>query len=77
MSPIRASTQRRNREPAVDGRPPASSRRNDWLPDDSDQAFVASLMRPVTEPGRMANWIAPPRRGVDGRPLDYDYVRLA
>ncbi len=54
-----------------------AARRNEWLPDDADQAFVASLMRPVTEPGRMANWIAPPRRGVDGRPLDYDYVRLA
>ena len=64
-----------------DGTPLAAeewaARQGEWLPDDADQAFVASLMRPVTEPGRMANWIAPPRRGVDGRPLDYDYVRLA
>jgi len=34
-------------------------------------------MRPVTERGRFANWIAPPARGVNGRPIDFEYVRLA
>lgn len=85
MSPIRASTRRRNRDPAVDAdpalpgfrSPPASSRQGEWLPDDADRAFVASLMRPVTGPGPIANGIAPPRRSVDGRPLDYDCVRPA
>jgi len=34
-------------------------------------------MRPVREPGLMANWIAAPTKGIDGKPLDYEYVRLA
>jgi benzoyl-CoA 2,3-dioxygenase component B len=48
----------------------------DWLPNAADQAFIASLMRPVTEPGEMASWIAPPARGIDGQPVDYAYVHL-
>ena len=47
-----------------------------WLPTASDHAFVTSLMQPVTEPGKMAGWIAPPSRGIHGQPLDYVYVRL-
>jgi benzoyl-CoA 2,3-dioxygenase component B len=30
----------------------------------------------VTEPGKFANWIAPPQHGIHGRPLDFEYVRL-
>ena len=48
-----------------------------WLPSDADRAFVHSLMKPVTEPGKVAAWIAPPERGINGLPLDYEYVRLA
>jgi benzoyl-CoA 2,3-dioxygenase component B len=48
----------------------------DWLPTDQDHAFVASLMRPVVEPGKLAPWIAPPPRGIHGKPLDYEYVQL-
>ncbi len=48
-----------------------------WLPSESDRAFVASLMQRVTEPGKMAGWIAPPDKGVKDRPVDYEYVRLA
>ena len=48
-----------------------------WLPSEADRAFVHSLMRPVTEPGKMAGWIAPPDRGINGLPIGYDYVRLA
>ncbi len=47
-----------------------------WLPTDEDKAFIKSLMRAVIEPGKMAAWIAPPRSGIDGRPLEYEYVRL-
>jgi len=32
-------------------------------------------MKPVTEPGKMANWIAAPRRGIHGKPVEFDYVR--
>jgi benzoyl-CoA 2,3-dioxygenase component B len=48
-----------------------------WLPTDADRAFVHSLMKPVTEPGKVAGWIAPPDRGINGLPIDYEYVRLA
>ncbi len=51
-------------------------RRDEWLPPKADFDFVASLMQPVTEPGRMAGWIAPPKRGIHGQPLDFDYVRF-
>jgi benzoyl-CoA 2,3-dioxygenase component B len=47
-----------------------------WLPTQEDHAFVASLMRPVMAPGKMANWIAPPARGIHGKPIDYEYVKL-
>jgi benzoyl-CoA 2,3-dioxygenase component B len=54
-----------------------SRRRGEWLPDDGDKEYVRSLMHPVTEPGKIANWIAPPPRGVNGRPFEFEYVRKA
>ena len=51
-------------------------RRGDWLPSAEDDAFVASLMQPCREPGRFASWIAGPRAGIDGKPGDFEYVRL-
>ena len=51
-------------------------RSGEWLPTEADHAFVDSLMRRVVEPGKMAGWIAPPARGVDGKPADYEYVRF-
>jgi benzoyl-CoA 2,3-dioxygenase component B len=53
------------------------ARRRDWLPTHDDAPYLASLMRPVTEPGKFANWIAPPARGINGQPLDFQYVKLA
>jgi benzoyl-CoA 2,3-dioxygenase component B len=53
-----------------------TQRLGDWLPTAQDHAFVASLMQPVTEPGKMAGWIAPPPRGIHGKPLDYEYVKF-
>ncbi len=50
-------------------------RRDDWLPTEDDHSFVASLMKRVIEPGKMAGWIAPPARGINGRPLDFEYVK--
>jgi benzoyl-CoA 2,3-dioxygenase component B len=38
--------------------------------------FVGSLMNRVTEPGKIAAWIAPPVRGINGKPWDYEYVRF-
>ncbi|MEU9872519.1 benzoyl-CoA 2,3-epoxidase subunit BoxB [Actinomadura sp. NPDC048021] len=51
-------------------------RKDAWLPTEVDRTHVRSLMRPVHERGRIAAWIAPPRNGVNGRPFDYEYVRL-
>jgi hypothetical protein len=47
-----------------------------WLPSAEDRGFVASLMRRVTEPGKVAGWIAPPEIGINNTLLDYEYVRL-
>jgi benzoyl-CoA 2,3-dioxygenase component B len=53
-----------------------SRRRDDWLATDDDRDYVASLMKPVREPGKMAAWIAPPKSGIHGKPVDFEYVRL-
>ncbi|HZQ63299.1 MAG TPA: benzoyl-CoA 2,3-epoxidase subunit BoxB [Casimicrobiaceae bacterium] len=47
-----------------------------WLPSAEDRAFVASLMGRVAEPGKFANWIAPPARGINNQPIDFEYVRF-
>jgi benzoyl-CoA 2,3-dioxygenase component B len=53
-----------------------AARQAEFLPSPQDRAFVTSLMRPVTEVGKMASWIAPPERGVNNLPVDHEYVRL-
>ncbi|MGH7264822.1 MAG: benzoyl-CoA 2,3-epoxidase subunit BoxB [Candidatus Rokuibacteriota bacterium] len=48
-----------------------------WLPAPEDETYVQGLMtRPVYQPGQFANWIAPPPRGINGQPIDFEYVRL-
>ena len=47
-----------------------------WLPTPEDRAFVASLMGRVVEPGKFANWIAPPVMGINRQPIDFEYVRF-
>ena len=51
-------------------------RKSDWLPSMEDRQYVRSLMHPVIEPGKIANWIAPPATGVKGKPFEFEYVRL-
>jgi benzoyl-CoA 2,3-epoxidase subunit B len=48
-----------------------------WIPSESDRAFVKSLMQRVTAPGKMASWVAPPERGINNLPVDYEYVHLS
>jgi benzoyl-CoA 2,3-dioxygenase component B len=49
----------------------------DWLPTAQDYAYVQSLMvGRVVELGKFANWIAPPARGINSQPLDFEYVRF-
>ena len=51
-------------------------RKAEWLPTLEDRENVRSLMKPVTEPGKIAGWIAPPAAGVKGKPFEFEYVRL-
>jgi benzoyl-CoA 2,3-dioxygenase component B len=32
-------------------------------------------MKPVTEPGKIASWVAPPTKGVNGQAFEFEYVR--
>jgi benzoyl-CoA 2,3-epoxidase subunit B len=52
------------------------ARQYDWLPSVEDRAFVRGLMQRVTEPGRVAGWIAGPEGGINNLPIPYEYVRL-
>src|SRR5207248_8658748 len=51
--------------------------KNQWLPSSEDGAFIGSLMKQVVEPGKFASWIAPPRIGIDNKPGDFEYVKMA
>lgn len=52
------------------------ARKGGWLPTAADLEYVASLQRrPIYAPGQMAQWIAAPRKGINGLPLEYQYVR--
>jgi benzoyl-CoA 2,3-dioxygenase component B len=53
-----------------------NSRRDSWLPSESDHQYVESLMGRVVEPGKFANWIAPPVRGINNQPIEFEYVRF-
>jgi benzoyl-CoA 2,3-epoxidase subunit B len=48
----------------------------DWLPTAHDRELIASLMKPVTEPGKFASWIAAPGRGINHQPIAFEYVRF-
>jgi len=52
------------------------AKKDSWLPTEADISFVKSLMHRVTEPGKMAAWIAPPDRGINANPVEYEYVKL-
>ena len=42
----------------------------------SQVVAAAPLMGRVVEPGKMANWIAPPPVGINRQPVDFEYVRF-
>ena len=47
-----------------------------WLPTGEDREYIGSLMGSVVEPGKFANWIAPPVIGVNRQTSDFEYVRF-
>ena len=63
-----------------EGRPVSNSdwaaNKDKWLPTGQDRAFVASLMGRCVEPGKFANWIAPPNMGINKQAADFDYIRF-
>ncbi|MEK7947971.1 benzoyl-CoA 2,3-epoxidase subunit BoxB [Pigmentiphaga sp. YJ18] len=52
------------------------AKKDQWLATPDDRAFVASLMGRVVEPGKFANWIAPPVMGINRQPVDFEYIRF-
>jgi benzoyl-CoA 2,3-epoxidase subunit B len=53
------------------------AKRDEWMPSAADYTFVQAMMSGrVVEPGKFANWIAPPRRGIHTQPIDFEYVRF-
>jgi benzoyl-CoA 2,3-dioxygenase component B len=51
-------------------------RKGEWLPAPADKAYLLSIMaEPVYEPGRFANYIAPPRKGINNQSINFEYVR--
>ena len=53
------------------------TKKGNFLPSDSDREFIESLMKPVLEPGQFASWIAAPKTGIDNKPGDFEYVKIA
>ena len=48
-----------------------------WVPSGDDMDYIYSLMNPVTETGKYAEWIVQPKVGIDNKPGDFEYVKLA
>ncbi|MBM4016379.1 MAG: benzoyl-CoA 2,3-epoxidase subunit BoxB [Planctomycetes bacterium] len=53
-----------------------AAKRDQWLPSEADMAFLRSIMVPVHQVGKIASWTSAPARGVDGKPFEFEYVRL-
>jgi benzoyl-CoA 2,3-dioxygenase component B len=51
-------------------------KKDEWLPSKDDGDFVASLMKPCWERGKYADWIAPPKVGIDNKGGDFEYVKI-
>ena len=53
-----------------------NAKKDEWLPTQADRDYVKSLMKPCYERGKVAGWIAPPAKGIDGHPFEFEYVKL-
>ncbi len=52
------------------------AKKDDWLLSEKDVGYLTSISAQITEPGKFANWIAPPKHGIKGRPVEFEYVRV-
>jgi benzoyl-CoA 2,3-dioxygenase component B len=48
-----------------------------FLPSASDRDYIEGLMQPEMTPGKFAGWIAPSKVGIDNKPGDFEYVKIA
>ena len=48
----------------------------EWFPSQADYDYVKSCMKKVWEPGKIANWIAPPAQGINNNAFEYQYVKF-
>ncbi len=53
-----------------------AANKDKWLPTKADGDYIASLMKPCWEAGKYANWIAPPKVGINNQPGDFEYVKI-
>ncbi len=49
---------------------------DEWMPTREERDYVKSLMKPCYEKGKFAGWIAPPSKGINGQPIEFEYVKL-
>ena len=54
------------------GKWPAEIIRHVIAPGHGDRPYVLDW----AEPGKMAGWVAPPDRGINNNPVEYEYVKL-
>src|SRR5205807_10238401 len=52
-------------------------RQDEFLPSAADREYIEGLMQPEATPGKFASWIAPPKVGIDNKPGDFEYVKIA
>ena len=53
------------------------ARQDEWLPSDADLEYLLSLMvKRTPKQGTFANWISPPKAGINGQPIEFEYVKI-
>ena len=52
-------------------------RKDEFLPSAADRDYIEGLMQPELSPGKFASWIAAPKVGIDNKPGDFEYVKIA
>jgi len=54
-----------------------NAHRDEWLPTAADKRYIRTLMKPVLDHGKMAQWISAPARGINHKPIEFEYIRRA
>ena len=46
------------------------------IPTKADKEYLLNIMNQVRAPGQYANWIAPPKQGINRQPTEFEYVKF-